>query len=168
MFTFSLEAEVGGYWSHYLNREKFFFFSRQRRRRKKEGGRRTWWWRRRAGHDLLTLSGTCGYESNTFPQLILTHYSSPLSLCNSVHWFPVRWVQQGKIHLGTHTHTHFYFSIKRTHASTSLIFIPLPPLACTCLSPSSKTGLHPVKTNIKQIINHTKLLWPGSSTTCFW
>lgn len=79
MFAFSLQAEVGGYWTRYLNREKIFLCPdsrRRRRRRKKEGG-----------GPAVTLwhpdSWTCRYDSNPFPQLILTHYSSA-ALCVSL------------------------------------------------------------------------------------
>lgn len=152
MFVFSLKAEVGGYWFCYLNGGKVFFLQTVE---EEEGGRR-----RRVSCDLLTpwlrdmwieVTRFLSYSSLSHTHTL--HH--PLTFC-TVHQFPVRWVRQGKIHLQTNTHTHtFTFQPGEPTPTTSHIHPLLPPPACTSLSPSSKTGLHPVKTNIKQIINHT-------------
>lgn len=82
MFVFSLAAEVGGYWYCYLNRGKAFLSLDRKgggggRRKEESGG---------GGEGDLAVtfwhcdSGTCGHESHTFLQLMLTLYSCHLVL----------------------------------------------------------------------------------------
>lgn len=74
------------------------------------------------------------------------------------------------------TFTFFFLQVKRpppltpipdTHSSLIFNLRFLQSHVHFCPSPAKKSGTRPVKTNIKQIINHAKLLWPGSSATCF-
>lgn len=112
MFAFSLEAEVGGYRSWYLNREKIFLSPDRGGgggRRKEVGGGKG------GGGLAMTFShpdsGTCRYENNTFPQMILAHYSYPLTLCISLYIDSF----SGGCGRGKSTSTH-------THACTLLLF----------------------------------------------
>lgn len=73
-------------------------------------------------------------------------------------------------HIDTFTFSFFFLKVK-----TPPHRLPIPDTPSSLIfnlhflqSHVHKSGARPVKTNIKQIINHAKLLWPGSSATCFF